>query len=574
MNQFTLSIINSVIILSTITYFNSASATATEEQTIDNGDGTFTFTQKISSQSNPDHYTAPQGYGFSVYSWYNQDYGWQHNFPLWNNANYQITSANLLIRGWDIDSETSHGTNGEYDGIAVDGVDLNPGLLQGANNSWSETSFSVPLNAITDDGLINTFLNIDMNHTVNTWATTLDYSLLTINYMITSSTPPSQPEISITPAAAVNLTDDLVVNVTGPTPADPDNDSVTYTYKWYVDVGQGFYVDDEFAGKNNHQGNTVPASQTAAGERWRVEVYPTDSVGLAGQFKMAEWYTIGDSDNDGVLDESDSYPDDAERAFINHMPVTGKNTLAFEDRWPQKGDYDMNDLVLYYRYTIISKADNSIKDITFDAELVSRGADQHSAFALSFNGVDSSNVASNNLQVNSINRPITPEAGHTGELVYVLINDAHQELPSSNIFDFYNTQNGDERSIASLQFNLSFTSTVPLTSLGAAPYNPFIFSSFYRGREIHLRNKPPTDLANTSIFNSDDDYYNPANGSYYRTSDNLPWALDISGEWKHPLERRDILEAYPNMSTWIETSGNSNQNWHQLPVGGKCWKCN
>ena len=174
------------------------------------------------------------------------------------------------------------------------------------------------------------------------------YANLNGRYLITILPVDSSNEIIQTPVLRGMTSDNgkLVVSVTGPTPADPDNDGVSYVYKWYVDVGQGFYVDDEFAGKSNHQGNTVPASQTTTGERWKVEVYPTDSAGLAGQFKSAEWYTIGDSDNDGVLDSDDSYPDDVERAFINFVPVSGKNTLAFEDRWPHKGDYDMNDLVL------------------------------------------------------------------------------------------------------------------------------------------------------------------------------------------------------------------------------------
>ena len=105
-------------------------------------------------------------------------------------------------------------------------------------------------------------------------ATTLDYSLLTITYIETTNQPPEQPEISAVPTSNAETTDDLVVTITGPTPADPDYDTVTYTYRWFVDVGQGYLVDDEFAGKNNHTGNTVPASQTVEGEKWLVEVLP------------------------------------------------------------------------------------------------------------------------------------------------------------------------------------------------------------------------------------------------------------------------------------------------------------
>ena len=214
----------------------------------------------------------------------------------------QILSATLLIRGWDVDSEPIHGTNGEYDGISIDGVMLNPGLLQGTNNTWSETLFDVPVDAFKDDGLLNVSLDIDMNHTSRTWATTLDYSLLTITYIETQNQAPLAPELVFTPAGAVGVDEDLVVEVVGPTPADPDNDPVSYRYRWFVDVGQGFFVDDEFAGKANHTGNRVPASQTAQGEKWRVEVFPIDSNGITGAAAMSSWMTIGDADDDGVAD--------------------------------------------------------------------------------------------------------------------------------------------------------------------------------------------------------------------------------------------------------------------------------
>ena len=139
-------------------------AAPTEESTQQNGNGSYTFTQKISGQSTPPHYTAPSGYGFDVYSYFDQDYEWQHSFPSYNTANVQILSATLLIRGWDVDSETFRGTNGEYDGISFDMVGVNPGLLQGSNGTWSETTFDVPINRITDDGLLKVFLDIDMKY--------------------------------------------------------------------------------------------------------------------------------------------------------------------------------------------------------------------------------------------------------------------------------------------------------------------------------------------------------------------------------------------------------------------------
>ncbi|MCJ8273264.1 MAG: LruC domain-containing protein, partial [Psychrosphaera sp.] len=75
-------------------------ADPTTQSTIQNGDGSFTYTQKITADSTSPHYVAPSGYGFDEYSWFDEDYGWQHSFDLFNQSNYgnyQIQSATLLI---------------------------------------------------------------------------------------------------------------------------------------------------------------------------------------------------------------------------------------------------------------------------------------------------------------------------------------------------------------------------------------------------------------------------------------------------------------------------------------------
>lgn len=550
-----------------------AFADATEQGTVDNGDGTFTYTQKITGTSTPPHYSAPSGYGFDEYSWFNEDYGWQHNFADYNRQNMQIVSATLLIRGWDVDSEPFHGASGEYDGISVDGVDLDPGLLQGTNNNWSETSFDVPINSITDDGLMNVFLDIDMNHTSRRWATTLDYSLLTINYAVLSNDPPHQPQVSYSPPSAVTVGDDLVATVDGPTPPDPDGNNVTYRYRWFVDVGQGYFIDDNFAGKNDHTGNTVPASQTASGERWRCTVTPVDSNDIVGAATTITWSVVGDADNDGVLDEVDAYPLDSERAFINRTPATGYYTLAFEDLWPLQGDYDLNDLVLHYAYTLVTDSDNKVKQIDMQGEFVARGAARANGFAISFEGTESSNFESASMNLAGVTSSLTPEAGHSGELVMVLVDNVNQALPGSGEYSFYNTNTGDSRSSKTFTFSMNLNQSVSLSVLGSVPFNPFIFATFMRGIEVHLPNKPPTDLADANLFGTGDDASNANNGKYYRTSSNLPWALNITSQWKHPYEQVDVGLAYPLIRSWAQSSGNSNHGWYNAPSVNHCWSC-
>jgi hypothetical protein len=114
----------------------------------------------------------------------------------------------------------------------------------------------------------------------------------TLEAFFAHNNPPYQPQLSIAPSLAVEDDDDLIVTVIGPTPADPDGDAVTYTYRWLVDVGTGEFLDDELAGRGNHTGNMVPAADTAVGDIWRVEVTPIDEHGAVGLSAVATWQPV------------------------------------------------------------------------------------------------------------------------------------------------------------------------------------------------------------------------------------------------------------------------------------------
>ncbi len=74
-----------------------------------------------------------------------------------------------------------------------------------------------------------------------------------------------------------------------------------------------------------------------------------------------------------------------------------------------------------------------------------------------------------------------------------------------------------------------------------------------------------TDLADPELFGLHDDTSNIATSRYYKTATNLPWALEVGTEWLHPLERVDILDAYPLFQDWVESGGVNNTDWY-LPV--------
>jgi parallel beta-helix repeat protein len=160
------------------------------------------------------------------------------------------------------------------------------GFIQNYNWDFDDgtNSSGVTVNHVySEAGVFTITLTVTDNDGASDTATSIIYIV---------NSPPYQPQLTISPSLNVENNDDLFVTVIGPTPADPDGDSVTYKYRWLVDVGTGTFVDDEVAGRGNHTGNMVPATDTAVDDTWRVEVTPVDEHGSVGTSVIATWQTV------------------------------------------------------------------------------------------------------------------------------------------------------------------------------------------------------------------------------------------------------------------------------------------
>ena len=560
---------NFKIILVLVSFTFAQIITNTEFQ-----NGVYTYTQKVNHLSPSPWYISPNGYGFSEYTWYNEDFEWKHSFDINIVENINVLKSTLLIRGWDVDSEIKHGTSGEYDGIEVNGIALIPGLLQGTNNTWSETVFDLENSLFDTDSMINVFIDIDMNHNQHTWATTLDYSLLTIQYILVENNPPMQPEVNIKDFSQDSLVA-IGVDISQLKITDDDGDTISHNYRWFVDIGQGYFVDDEFAEKLDHSLNYIPFSSVAHGEKWKVAITAIDSKGAHSAKKEISFDPINlDRDNDGVRDSLDDYPTDPERAFNSYYPTQNtKNTMVFEDQWPNKGDMDLNDIVFEFNIKEITNSNNKVKQIDISYEFKARGATWDNALGVSFDGIPPNSVESidkecNNIQYNNQ----TVELGHTLNSVYIIENSMNNLLPSTLEYQHYNTDINDQR--PTVTCTIKFTFVNPINSENfSAPYNHFIYRANQRGGEIHLNGKAPTELMNDSIFQTGDD--NSIEGSsYYITQEGLPWAMEIESGFKHPLEGIEISKAYPGILNWIFTNTQQNKNWHKNFTTNKIWKKN
>ena len=265
---------------------------------------------------------------------------------------------------------------------------------------------------------------------------------------------------------------------------------------------------------------------------------------------------ILDTDGDGVADIMDDYPTDPTRAFNNYSANGAGSTVAFEDQWPRQGDYDLNDIVVSYKYNVITNAQNVVVQVVGYYTLLATGGSIPSGFGVQF-PIPAKSVSG-----------LTGATLEAGQDLAVIDLFTNQRLQTSA----WNTQPG----VAQLPpntYTVSFNVTNgPTLSAFGTDYNPFIFNYYTSATqsriEIHLPGKLPTALADLSLFGTGDDNSSVANGRYYVTKSGLPYAINIPQIFSYPIESADVSTAYLHFADWALSGGTLYVDWYSNLAAG------
>ena len=263
-----------------------------------------------------------------------------------------------------------------------------------------------------------------------------------------------------------------------------------------------------------------------------------------------------DRDGDGVSDIKDEYPFDPSRAINNYTPTKNSfGSLAYEDLWPYSGDYDMNDLVINYQFNEVYNANNQVVELNAKIYVKTALANIQNGWGF------------------QIPVPSTSVKSASGQsLRYNIISNASNGTENGqNLATIIAFDNATDYLVAgksdTLALKIVFTSPIDKSTLGTAPYNPFIFLTKSRGNEVHLTNQVPTQKMDNSLLGTGNDRSNASAGIYYRSETNLPWAMNLTEDFTYPLEGKQIIEGYLNFQKWAESGGTSFPDWYLDKTG-------
>lgn len=320
------------------------------------------------------------------------------------------------------------------------------------------------------------------------------------------------------------------------------------------------------------EGLTYYCNETADGDN-AVFTYPNAS----GESRVAKFAYQDDNGNEYAIISFEDACNDIDfddlvfalkpvNAFSDLPKVESKKSTAtslyaFEDMWPSKGDYDMNDVLVEVRDTKFFQKKSNEKNYKIFKQTFELTTDQNyvtltSGLALKLetstnpNSIAMKKVAANS--TDTIDVTFTKESNGN---IYLLTEDVKGELRSTYILELiYNNGIQDNEKMAKV--------------------HPFLFRNEEESElrwEIHIPFEVPTAKVNSNYFGKEDDRSKPQEGIYYVRNSDYPFAFCLAGvgieQFRETLldrknERTPISNLYPYFLEWSTSNGTKHKDWY------------
>ena len=250
----------------------------------------------------------------------------------------------------------------------------------------------------------------------------------------------------------------------------------------------------------------------------------------------------------------DKIPDVDPKVEVNEL----KGIYAFEDLWPAKGDYDMNDVMTKSTYTKLVDSNNNIYEESYTFKTYGNYATLTNGLAVRLDGVSTTDKLEFYVKaVGDEDFSALETTYDATDRVVVLTNDV-------------NTNKGAEYKVKVIHAE---NSPVEKETIDA---EPFIFraensSDAVAWWEVHLTGYKPTSKMNFGYFNTGDDCSQPDKDIFYVRSGEYPFAFFLAGATETDLSKMldpnnesvAINKLYSGYSGWVTSNGTTNTDWYK-----------
>lgn len=246
---------------------------------------------------------------------------------------------------------------------------------------------------------------------------------------------------------------------------------------------------------------------------------------------------------------------------IEEKKVSTTGVYGFEDLWPSRGDYDLNDALVEVTHEKTFTVKTETTDYKIFQETFYLTTDQNyvelqSGLALTLKTKETpSSIIMK--KVNPATKDTTKVTFQVEGNTYMLTDNIKAELGTTYI----------------LELNYELPGLKKISNV--AEIKPFIYRTEGTGRwEVHIPFEAPTSKMITSYFGTMDDKSVPSEGKYFVRSGNYPFAFYLEGanldNFKETLLLRSnesvkIDELYPSFLPWVLSNGTEHADWYLYP---------
>lgn len=243
--------------------------------------------------------------------------------------------------------------------------------------------------------------------------------------------------------------------------------------------------------------------------------------------------------------------------IVTDKTITTEGIYAYEDLWPNKCDYDLNDvLVKCTKSTLKSDfgKDNGFKIIndTVTFKTFHNYAVKNNGLGVRMGNIDGAE---------NVKFEIKTKADNDFKETTFTKEDDNVYLITDNV-------NTDDN----VEYRLTFE--YPSGKDKDITVEPFIYRA-EAGKttrwEVHIPNEAPTAKMDMSLFGTGDDKSVPNNKTYYVRSGNYPFAFYLAGATEEDVaklldkdnESKPIDNLYSGFKSWATSKGTTDTDWYK-----------